>query len=94
MEQKINNPRKFRVWDSKLLHDSLQLCVQYQTAIEESIMSSEKTLQENEVLISTLPTETLYDLTSCYISMYEKLLVEGLIQSNINLAGLNKNNIH
>ena len=94
MEQKINNPRKFRVWDSKVLHDNLQLCVQYQNAIEKSIMSSEKTLEENEVLISTVPTEALYDLTSCYITMYEKLLVEGLIQSNINPSGLNKNNIH
>ena len=93
MEQK-NNPRKFKVWDSKLLHDSLQLCVQYQTAIEDSVMNSDKTLEENEVLISTVPTETLYDLASCYIAMYEKLLIEGLIQSNINPSGLNKNNIH
>ena len=93
MEQK-NNPRKFRVWDSKLLHDSLQLCVQYQNAIEEEVMKSDRELEENEVLISTVPTETLYDLAGCYIAMYEKLLVEGLIQSNINPSGLNKNNIH
>lgn len=93
MEQK-NNPRKFRVWDSKLLHDSLQLCVQYQNAIEEEVLNSKKELEENEVLISTVPTETLYDLVSCYIAMYEKLLIEGLIQSNTNPTVLSKNNIH
>lgn len=93
MEQK-NNPRKFRVWDSKLLHDSLQLCVQYQNAIEEELNSSERVLEENEILISTVPTETLYDIANCYIAMYEKLLIEGLIQSNSNPQYLNRQNIH
>ena len=93
MEQK-NNPRKFRIWDSKLLHDSLQLCVQYQSAIEESISNSEKILEENEVLISTVPTETLYDIANCYIAMYEKLLVEGLIQSNSSPQNINRQQIH
>ena len=93
MEHK-NNPRKFRLWDSKLLHDSLQLCVQYQAAIEDTVLNSEKELEENEVLMSTVPTEALYDLASCYIAMYEKLLVENLIQSNINPSNLTKNKLH
>jgi hypothetical protein len=91
--EKMNNPRKFKVWDSKLLNDNLQLCVQYQKAIEEAV---HKTMQERgpPVVASTVPTDTLYDLVNCYIAMYEKLLIEDLIHSNSNPQNFNKQNIH
>ena len=91
--EKKNNPRKFKVWDSKLLHDTLQLCVEYQKAIEEAVHKSMRTGGPPAVA-STVPTDTLYDLINCYIAMYEKLLIEDLIHSNSNPLNINKQNIH
>ena len=93
MEQK-NNPRKFKIWDSKILHDSLQFCVEYQALVEETINKKSVVVGKNDTLLSTLPTETLYDLVNCYIVMYQKLLTEDLIQSNSNPASSNKKYIH
>ena len=89
----MNNPRKFKVWDSKLLHDNLQVCVQYQKAIEEAV---NKSMQNGglPVVASAVPTDTLYDLVNCYIAMYERLLIEDLIHSNSNPQNFNKQNIH
>lgn len=90
MEQK-RNPRKFRVWDSNVLHENLQLCIQYQKAIEEVVQQS--TVDgTTPIANSTVPTNSLYDIISCYIAMYEKLLTEDLIQTNS--APVNKNHIH
>ena len=90
MEQK-RNPRRFRTWDSNALHENLQLCIQYQTAIEEVIKQAAID-GDTPVLNSTVPTSLLYDIVSCYIAMYEKLLTEDLIQTNS--APVNKNHIH
>ncbi|NDB57390.1 hypothetical protein EB001_02890 [bacterium] len=91
MEQK-RNPRKFRVWDSNVLHENLQLCIQYQTAIEEVVQQSIINDEDTPVANSTVPTNSLYDIVSCYIAMYEKLLAEDLLQTNN--TPVNKNHIH
>lgn len=89
MEQK-RNPRRFRVWDSNALHENLQLCIKYQTAIEEVVKQA--TIDSTPVLNSTVETSSLYDIVSCYIAMYEKLLAEDLLQTNN--APVNKNQLH
>jgi hypothetical protein len=80
MEQK-RNPRKFRVWDSKTIIDSLQICLQLQAKIDEVIGAN--TLPD-ELPDSVLPTDVLYDIAASYAAMYEKLMIEGLIQSSNN----------
>lgn len=89
MEQK-RNPRKFRLWDSNALHQNLQVCIQYQTAIEEAVKQA--TIDDTPVLNSTIPTNSLYDIVTCYIAMYEKILAEDLLQTNG--TPVNRNQIH
>lgn len=91
---KKSNPRKFKIWDSKILHDSLQFCVEYQSLVEQTIKNKSVELSKKDTLLSTVPTETLYDLVNCYIVMYQKLLNEDLIQSNSDPASSNKKYIH
>ncbi|CAB4174451.1 hypothetical protein UFOVP961_48 [uncultured Caudovirales phage] len=87
MEQKKNS-RKFRVWDDRIITANLHLCLQYQVAIENA---AGQVLVPEDLPHSTIPTASLYDIVCAFAAMYEKLLVEGLVQSNTNIATLNKN---
>ena len=87
MEQKKNS-RKFRVWDDNIITANLHLCLQYQAAIEEA---AGQVLVPEDLPNSTIPTAALYDIVCAYAAMYDKLLVEGLVQSNTNIIALNKN---
>lgn len=73
---------KFRIWDSLTIRDSLQICLGIKEQIEDAAISGR--VHPAQLPNSILPTHTLYDLASTYISMYQKLLDEELIQSMHN----------
>lgn len=74
--------KKFRIVDSKEIHKTLELSIQFQSMIEETALKYN--LNVYELPNSILPTNTLYDLVLNYNEMYKKLLENELIASSTN----------
>lgn len=70
--------RKFRHWDNRLLFQTLEKAVQIKGKIDESCGLE---LNPEDLPMSVVPTNILYDIAICYEAMYEKLLEEELIVS-------------
>lgn len=70
------NKRKFRMWDSKTLFQVYDLVSQIKFKIEERC--SEET-NPQDLPMSIVPTDMLYDIAACYEAMYMKLLDEELL---------------
>jgi hypothetical protein len=70
------NKRKFRHWDNKLLFDVYQKAVQISGKIEEKCNDE---VSPDMLPESLIPTDMLYDLTSCFEAMYDKLMEEELV---------------
>lgn len=70
------NKRKFRLWDNKILFQGYEQTTQILAKLDEQI--SDDVFPE-DLPMSLLPTNILYDLASCYVAMYEKLLTEELL---------------
>jgi hypothetical protein len=68
--------RKFRLWDNKTLFQTLQSSLQLKDLIEEKCGTE---LTPEELPMSVVPTEMLYDIVICFEAMYEKLLNEELL---------------
>jgi hypothetical protein len=69
------NKRKFRIWDSKAIFQSLERVIQLQTKIEEKLEGNEI----EDLPMSMIPTHIIYELAVCYEAMYDKLVDEQLI---------------
>lgn len=68
--------RKFRFWDNKLLFQTLEKAIQVKDNIEQKCGT---TLIPEQLPMSIIPTNVLYDIAICYEAMYDKLLEEELI---------------
>lgn len=72
------NKRKFRLWDSNSLFQGYERATQICAKIEESCKND---ANPEDLPMSLVPTDILYDLMVCYHAMYNKLLDESLIQN-------------
>ena len=75
----MSNKRKFRFFDNNTIFHSLQRAVQIKYKIEENCIKLHVSPEQLEM--SMLPSDVLYDLVACYEAMYKKLLDEELLQS-------------
>ena len=71
--------KKFRSYDQKTIFTVLQKVVQIKYEIEQQ--AQEKQLHPAEMPQSLLPTDVLYDISSCFEAMYEKLLAKELLDA-------------
>lgn len=70
--------KKFRHWDNKFLFQNYERTVQILGKVEE--LCVEDTLPE-DLPMSMIPTDILYDIASSYEAMYKKLLELELLTS-------------
>ena len=70
------NKRKFKIWDNKTLFQVYELVSQIKFKIEERCS---ETTGPDELPMSVVPTDILYDIAACYEAMYIKLLDEELL---------------
>ena len=77
MSMNSKSHRKFRVWDNKLLFQTLQQSIQVKEKIEE--LCGDK-LNPEDLPPSVVPTDTLYTILACYEALYDKLMEEELLQ--------------
>ena len=68
--------RKFRVWDNRLLFQTLEKTLQLKNKIDEHCGDE---FNAEDLPMSIIPTEIIYDIAICYEAMYEKLLEEELL---------------
>jgi len=80
--------RKLRIWDQVTVMQAVEHCTQFVTLIEAQATDSDVDI--TELPRSMVPTETIYDVASCLIAMYEKLLEEDLINSGYPKTNPNK----
>ena len=73
------NKRQFRHWDNKTIFQTLQKAIQIKDIIEQQVI--ENGTQLDSLPLSQIDTDVLYDLTTCYEAMYDRLLEEELITS-------------
>jgi len=71
------NKREFKHWDSKLLFNVLQKVVQIRDTIEKQCY--EKQINPENLPMSMLPSNVLFDMAVCYEAMYDKLMEEELV---------------
>lgn len=72
------NKRKFRLWDSNSIFQGYERAIQIAAKIEESCKGN---INPENLPMSVVPTDILYDIMICYHAMYNKLLDESLIQN-------------
>ena len=75
----ITTTKKFRPQDQKTLYNTLQKVVQIKYEIENQAI--EKQTHLADMPQSSLPTDVLYDITSCFEAMYDKLLAKQLVEA-------------
>lgn len=68
--------RKFRHWDNRLLFQTLEKALQLKNKIDEHCGIE---FNPEDLPMSIIPTEIVYDIAICYEAMYEKLLEEELL---------------
>lgn len=73
------NTRKFRHWDNKLIFQSLQKALLIKARIEKTCYENQ--VNPEQLPMSMMPSDVLYDMVACYEAMYDKLLEEELIVS-------------
>lgn len=71
--------KKFRIVDSQVLHRAYQEAIQMQALIEEAVGAEKGPEALPESLV---PTDTLYDLASCIVAMYNILVQQELVEFN------------
>lgn len=76
------NKRSFRIVDSRDIHKTLELTVQFQNKIEEACL--QYGVNPSDMPNSVLPTNILYEIVASHNIMYDKLLAEELIYSANN----------
>lgn len=72
---------KFKVYDSKLLADIYNILSQIQTHIADIINSTEEIKGPEDVPPSMVPTDVLFNISTCYLAMYDKLLDNDLVKN-------------
>jgi hypothetical protein len=72
------NKRKFRLWDSNSIFQGYERVIQIAARIEDACSQN---VQPENLPMSLVPTDVLYDIAVCYHAMYNKLLDESLIQN-------------
>ena len=80
--------KKFRIWDSIQLHETVKHSVQLRAKLE--FLCVENSKQLHELPDSLIPSELLYILVASNEAMYNKLLEQDLIKTlnpttNINI---------
>ena len=71
--------RKFKVWDSKVLTLSYEQVLQIKTRIENACIESG--IEPTDLPMSAVPSHILYDISVCYLALYQKTLENDLISS-------------
>lgn len=69
--------RKFRFWDNHFLFQTLQQALQVKDKVEEKC--EEQQINPQDLPMSLVPTQVLYNIACCYEAMYEKLMKEELL---------------
>ena len=80
--------KKFRIWDSIQLHETVKNCMQLRFKLEEICIEQQKQLAE--LPDSLMPSELLYMIVASNEAMYNKLLEQDLLKTlnpttNINI---------
>jgi len=80
--------KKFRIWDSIQLHETVKNCMQLRFKLEEICIEQQKQLAE--LPDSLIPSELLYMIVASNEAMYNKLLEQDLLKTlnpttNINI---------
>lgn len=70
---------KFRLWDSKALVTSYQNVIQIKDMIESLIAENQGPESLPDAVV---PIDVLYDISACFVGMYEKLLEKELVVSS------------
>lgn len=70
---------KFKRWDQKTIFNTLQKVIQIKAKIEEH--AEENQAGPASMPSSVIPTDVLYDITSCFAAMYDKLLDRELLEA-------------
>lgn len=78
---------KFRSRDQKILFNTLQKVIQIRAKIEEKAI--EEQTGPEDLPKSLLPTDVLYDITSAFEAMYNKLLAKNLVDAGYPKSDLN-----
>jgi hypothetical protein len=71
--------KKFRIWDSIQLHETVKNCTQLRFKLEQICIENEKQLAE--LPDSLIPSELLYMIVVSNEAMYNKLLEQDLIKT-------------
>lgn len=71
--------KKFRIWDSIQLHETVKNCTQLRFKLEQICIENEKELAE--LPDSLIPSELLYMIVVSNEAMYNKLLEQDLIKT-------------
>jgi hypothetical protein len=79
--------KKFRVWDSFQLNESIKYSIQFKTKLEELCISNKKSLED--IPDSIVPSSILYMIVISNEIMYKKLLEQDLIQVSNPTNNLN-----
>ena len=69
---------KFNHWDNKLLFITLQKVLQVKEKIEEICVKQR--VPPKALPLSMIPTDALYEITTCYEAMYDALLEKDLLK--------------
>lgn len=75
----IQNPRRFKVWDTALLKEALETAVHIKDDIH-NIMDTNN-VEIEDVSSVSVPAYTLYVLADAYVAAYDALLVEDLLHT-------------
>ena len=83
----MTNTKKFRPQDQKTLFTVLQKVIQIRGEIERQAIENE--LDPASMPMSLLPTDVVFDITSCFEAMYNKLLAKELVDAGYPKQDLN-----
>lgn len=72
------NNRKFKLWDSKVLAIVYEQVLQIKTRIEAQCSDN---IGPEDLPMSAIPSDVLYDIAACYVAMYDKLYTDELVTS-------------
>jgi hypothetical protein len=72
-----SNKLKFRHWDNKFLFQQYERAVQLADKID--TMLEDQKVDPDDLPMSMIPTDIIYDIALGYTSMYDKLLEHGLL---------------
>lgn len=76
MSMNSKKQRRFRVWDNRLLYETLKKVTQITYTVDAKCGDS---ITPKDLPVSLVPTDILYDICVCFDTLYQKLLTEELI---------------